>query len=140
MTLQSFHNDQKVKDKYVNRVRQHIKADNLIRGTGWSNGKGCAVGCTLENYNHSRYPIELGVPEWLARVEDTLFEGMSFEKSQTWPLEFLQAIPLGVTEEQFDKNVKAPFMIAILNSSLESFNNEEFPDVTQTIQDCIKSV
>jgi hypothetical protein len=68
----SFHNDQAVKDKYVNRVIAHQKADNLIRGTGWNNGKGCAVGCTLESYDHSQYPIELGIPEWLAKLEDTL--------------------------------------------------------------------
>lgn len=64
----SFHNDIAVKQKYLDRVMAHQKADNIIRGTGWSNGKGCAVGCTLENYDHSRYPIELGVPEWLAKI------------------------------------------------------------------------
>lgn len=75
--LQSFHNDIAIKQKYLDRVIAHRKADNIIRGQGWSNGKGCAVGCTLENYDHAQYPIELGIPEWLARVEDTLFEGMT---------------------------------------------------------------
>jgi hypothetical protein len=72
-----------------------MAADNLVRGIGWENGKGCAVGCTLEDYKHSRYETELGIPEWLAGVEDTLFEGMSVEKSKTWPEMFLSSIKVG---------------------------------------------
>lgn len=30
------------------------EADNIIRGTGWEDGKGCAIGCTLEKYDHAR--------------------------------------------------------------------------------------
>jgi hypothetical protein len=52
--MKAFHNDQAIKDKYIARVEAHIKADNLIRGTGWYGGKGCAVGCTLEAYDHIR--------------------------------------------------------------------------------------
>jgi hypothetical protein len=70
----SFHGKQEIKDKYLNRVIKHRELDNIIQGIGWENGKGCAVGCTLENYNHSRYPMELGLPEWLARLEDKIFE------------------------------------------------------------------
>lgn len=47
-TLVAFHNDPKIKTKYLKRVRAHQKADNLIRGEGWNNGKGCAVGCDME--------------------------------------------------------------------------------------------
>ena len=72
----SFHNDPAIKAKYLDRVKAHAKADRLIQGTGWKGGKGCAVGCTLEAYDHSLYPIELGLPEWLARLEDRIFEGL----------------------------------------------------------------
>ena len=60
--MKSFHGDVKVKVKYINRVKAHQLADNLIKGQGWENGKGCAVGCTLEAYDHSRYEVELGIP------------------------------------------------------------------------------
>ena len=133
MTLKAFHNDPAVKEKYINRVQAHIAADNLIRGIGWDNGKGCAVGCTLEAYNHSRYPIELGIPEWLARVEDTLFEGMSVEKSRTWPLKFLDAIKVGADLEK----IKPLFLVMVLESALETFDHEEFPDVKNAIQGSI---
>ena len=129
----SFHNDQAVKDKYITRVHAHQEADRLIRGIGWKNGKGCAVGCTLENYDHSLYPVELGIPEWLAIVEDTLFEGMSLKKSKTWAEVFLKAVPLGVTEARFEREVKAPFLVIVLKSALENFDNAKFPDVTAAI-------
>jgi len=133
----SFHNDPAVKQKYLTRVRGHEAADNIIRGTGWENGKGCAVGCTLENYDHSRYPIELGVPEWLARVEDTLFEGMSVEKSHTWPRVFLESIPVGVSDSDLDRKVKAPFLVMVLKSTLDTFDHEKFPDVKSAVDGSI---
>lgn len=97
--MQAFHNDPAVKAKYLNRVIAHAAADALIQGTGWNGSKGCAVGCTLEAYNHSRYPIELGLPEWLARLEDSIFEGLPVDEAMTWPQRFLEAIPVGADVE-----------------------------------------
>lgn len=62
---------------------------------GWENGKGCAIGCTLEGYDHERYPIELGIPVELAHLEEQIFEGLSNGEAKDFPLEFLEAIPLG---------------------------------------------
>ena len=131
--LRSFHNDIEVKKKYVARTEAHRKADTLIRGTGWDGHRGCAVGCTLEAYDHSRYPVELGLPEWLARVEDTLFEGMSKDNAMLWPSRFLMAIPVGVTEQQFEHQVKAPFHVLVLESALTTFDHAKFPDVKASI-------
>ena len=129
MTLQAFHGQAAIKEKYVNRIRAHMAADTLIRGVGWEDGKGCAVGCTLETYDHSRYPVELGVPEWLARVEDKVFENMSIEKSRTWPLDFLSAIEPGADLER----IKGLFLIVILKSALETFDHIKFPQVKDVI-------
>ncbi len=130
----SFHNDPKIKAKYLKRVRMHQKADHLIRGEGWDGTKGCAVGCTLEAYNHSLYPLELGIPEWLARVEDRLFEGMSLEKSKTWPEVFLRSIKPGVDLEL----VKGPFLIMVLESAKGSFSHEKYPKVLAAIEKSIR--
>ena len=94
--LLSFHNDAAVKTKYVDRVKAHAAADRLVQGVGWEEGKGCAVGCTFENYDHSRGPIEIGVPEWLMRLEDKVFEGLPKSDAMQWPVIFLEAIPVGV--------------------------------------------
>ena len=93
--LLAYHNDPDIKSKYLERVRRHRAADELIQGTGWSDGKGCAVGCTLEAYDHSRYPIELGIPIALAHLEDRIFEGLPLELSMSWPERFLLAIRPG---------------------------------------------
>lgn len=94
----AFHNDQAVKAKYIARVRAHRAAEELVQGTGWEpNGKtrGCAVGCTLDAYDHARYPIELGVPTVLAHLEDRLFEMLPSTAAMSWPERFLDTIPVG---------------------------------------------
>jgi hypothetical protein len=131
--LTAFHGDQAIKDRYLARVKSHMEADRLIRGTGWDGYKGCAIGCTLEAYDHSRYPIELGIPEWLAHLEDELFENMSKEKSRTWPHDFLSAITPG---DDLDR-VKAPFMIFVLNRALGMFDHAEYPDVEKSVRTVI---
>lgn len=97
--LRAFHGDQAVKDKYLARVRAHAAADQLVQGIGWERGKGCAIGCTLEAYDHARYPIELGLPEWLARLEDAIFEGLPRDEAMVWPESFLEAIHPGADLE-----------------------------------------
>ena len=51
--LRAFRNDPKLKAKYLERVMAHEKADEIIQGIYWQDGKGCAVGCTLEYDNRT---------------------------------------------------------------------------------------
>ena len=120
--MKAFHNDPAIKAKYLARVENHIKLDNLVRGETGDGGKGCAVWCTLDAYDHARYPIELGIPEWLARVEDKIFEEMSEQKSRTWPRDFLDAIAPGADLEK----AKAPFLIMVLESAITTFDHDKF--------------
>lgn len=96
----AFHNDPKIKEKYIARVKAHADADEIVKGIYWENGKGCAVGCTIEGSDHSKYETELGIPEILARLEDGLFEEMSNEDAKKFPLQFLEAIPVGADLSQ----------------------------------------
>ena len=41
--LLSFHNDPKIKEKYLERVKAHQEADQIIKGLYWEDGKGCAM-------------------------------------------------------------------------------------------------
>lgn len=95
----SYHNDPAVKAKYVNRFAAHRAADEVIQGTGFDNGRGCFVGCTLDDYNHSRFPIELGWPEWLARLADTIFEGVPKAEAPQFGTDLLEAVPVGADLE-----------------------------------------
>ena len=122
--MKAFHNDPKLKEFYISRVRHHRELDNLVQGSGWDNGKGCAIGCTLENYDHNQYEKELGVPEWLARLEDTIFEGLPKKEAMLWPERFLSAVRVGDDLER----VKTPFLIYILEQNLISL--DALPDMT----------
>ena len=113
--MKSFHNDPKIKEKYLNRLKAHAEADELIQGEGWRDGKGCAVGCTLENYNHARYEKELGIPEWMARLYDCIFEGLPNDKAKVFAIKFLQSVPVGV-----DLNpIKWKFPCFVLKENIE---------------------
>jgi hypothetical protein len=132
--LEAFHNDPKIKEKYLKRVKAHAAANEIIKGEYWENGKGCAVGCTIHGSQHSKYETELGIPEWLARVEDTIFEGLPNKRAKLWPAEFLSAITPGIDLEK----IKVPFLIIVLENCLKSmdacvYDTEKFPDVTDAI-------
>jgi len=91
----AFHNESKVKDKYVDRVNTHFLADEIIKGIYWENGKGCAVGCTIHGKYHKNYETELGIPRILAYLEDKIFESLPNDNAKAWPKQFLEAINVG---------------------------------------------
>jgi hypothetical protein len=112
--LKAFHGSPEIKAKYLARVRQHREADELIKGQYWQHGKGCAVGCTLEErYNedkHMAYETDLGIPVALARLEDSIFEGLQDSEAQLWPERFLSAIQPGADLS----GVADKFLLALL--------------------------
>jgi len=97
MPLQAFHGKRSLKAKYLAQVRAHAKADEIIHGTYWEHGKGCAVGCTVHRSErvHAQYEPELGIPQALAALEDRIFEGMANGRAKQWPAQFLSAIRVG---------------------------------------------
>lgn len=115
------------KEDMLAEVQKHRKADQIAQGTyGEGSGKswrGCAVGCSIhsinalrgQNYktsNHSVYEKELGIPEWLARLEDTIFEGLPVAEAKLWPERFIKAIPEGVDLEPIKWKFSAYLMSA----------------------------
>jgi hypothetical protein len=94
-TMLAYHNDPTVKAFYLDRVRAHARADEIIHGQYWERGKGCAVGCTIHGSKHSLYETELGIPKMLARLEDRLFEGLQNGRSKAFPEQFLLAAKVG---------------------------------------------
>ena len=121
--MKAYHNDPKVKKKYVARVRAHQKADEIVKGKYWEGGKGCAVGCTIHSGNHSSYETELGIPTWLAQLEDRIFEGLPNKRAMKWPLELLKAIKPGQDLEK----IKIPFLIFVVESARENFDHKKYP-------------
>ena len=124
----AFKNDSKLKDKYVKRVKAHYDADEIIQGIYWENGKGCAVGCTLE-YNksddiHKKMETRLGIPEELARLEDRIFEGLTNGDAKKFPLEFLEAINVGADLSQVCIKMKIYILVDKHNGIIQYANTE----------------
>ena len=93
--MQAYLNKKTVKTKLIEQLQAHYDADEIVKGKYWEGGKGCAVGCTLHNSNHVEYETKLGIPEMLARLEDTIFEGLPNDKAKLWPIRFSKAIAVG---------------------------------------------
>jgi hypothetical protein len=95
--LRAFHGSQELKDGTLTQVRLHREADEIVKGRYFSEGKGCAVGCMTHNPEggHDEYPTRWGLPEWLAFLEDRIFESLPIEKAKLWPERFIAAIPVG---------------------------------------------
>jgi hypothetical protein len=134
------------KEQFVNETKKHREMDNFMRGTyGRERGKACAVGCAIKSINllkdldlntddHSIYETHLGVPEWLARLEDTLFENISENKHKDWPVKFAEAI-----NEGSDLNeIKVAFIVYLMEQNLISIRSCKYdetanPDVKKAI-------
>lgn len=141
--MNTYHNDPAVKAKYVNRMKAHIAADELVRGTGWeSNGttKGCAVGCTLHSYDHKAFETELGIPEWLARLIDSLHENTSADylpNGVPWAQAFLEAVPVGADLTNMEHQVH----IFIQNQNMERVESLDIDsELKQQVLDAINGV
>ena len=93
--MEAYHGKQSKKTAIIKQLKAHAAADELIHGVGWKNGKGCAVGCTLHNYDHALYEPRFGIPRSLAYLEDAIFEGLSPEAAQAWPVRFMGSIAPG---------------------------------------------
>jgi hypothetical protein len=119
--MKAFHNDPELKQKYLNRVLAHKAADEIIKGKYWENGKGCAVGCTIHSNNHAAYETELGVPQWLAHLEDRIFEGLPNDEAKDFPFLFLDAINIGADLNK----IKIPMLIFIVESAKTNTKNKK---------------
>ena len=119
MPVLSFHSDPKIKAKYMRRIRAHAKADEIVKGAYWEDGKGCAVGCIVETNAgpHLALAQILGGQslEWLARLVDTLFENLPNGHAKEFPAKFLSAIPVGKDLEP----VKWKFCLFLLSDNYE---------------------
>ena len=94
--MKAYHNKQSIKTKYVKRIHCHKIADELIHGTYWENGKGCAIGCILHSNCHNKFETELGLPEWLAYLVDYLFESLPNGQAKEFPEAVLKSIKVGI--------------------------------------------
>ena len=113
--MRAFHGDPAIKAKYLDRVRMHAAADEIIKDKYWENGKGCAVGCTIHSSVHEKYQDLLGIPVSLALLEDLIFENLPNAEAKLFPSQFLEAIPVGADL----KTTSFRFSAFLLNENMD---------------------
>ena len=93
--MKAYHGEQEIKDAVLAQLEMHRLADELVKGQYWEDGKGCAVGCTIYSDDHEEYENLFGIPQMLAHLEDTIFEGLPNGQAKAWPEKFMRAAPVG---------------------------------------------
>lgn len=100
MTRLTFDGDPVLKDRYLDRLRRHIDAGDFRFAPAWEDGKGSALGCTIEAGDIDVYAEQLGVPAALAMVLDSLVNsqppGPMFRHATDFALRWLTMLPVGV--------------------------------------------
>ncbi len=140
MELLSYKNDPILKKKFVAEIEKHRKADQIEQGHyGKENGKwkGCAVACSLHSLaildgeklvtkydNHTLYESKLGIPKWMALLEDKIFEGLPVAYAKNWPTRFAKAVPIGINLEP----IKWKFCAFILRENIERVQKLDIKD------------
>ena len=156
--MKAFVNTPITKKEFVKNLKWHQEQDAFVAGAYDAEDglafKGCAVGCSIHSIqlalktkedlkysDHSLYERYLGVPAWIAHLEDTIFEGLPVDRQKTWPVEFGEAINVGA---DLDK-IKHPFLIFLMEENLKTldaleFDREEFKDVADSIEQTKKAI
>jgi hypothetical protein len=133
--LQAFHNNPQLQQEFLSRSKSHYDADELIHGVYWENGKGCAYGCMTHSRNHKDLESLYGMPEWLGRLIDVLFEGMSNKHSKKFYLDFIVTVAnpsfLGFS------NWQHMYHQLCIHISEKECKNIDHPLVRQAIHDII---
>ncbi len=140
------------KAEFIDEIRTNQKLDDFIRGTYWDEKehKGCAVGCSVASINnklsgkhgyhnnHTAYEKHLGIPEWLAILEDKIFERLPIEASKKWPLQFSKAINEGADLNQIEDKFKIKILEYNIKTQTKQLSLELSPEIKKLVEEAIK--
>ena len=137
--MMSFEGKSGVKAQILEQLKAHRAADEIIQGVYWELGKGCAVGCTIHSRKHKDFEKQFNLPEWLARLEDVIFEGLPNDKAKDFPVELWAAIP----EQKDLQSVKWRYGAFILQENVDrvltlQINDEFKKQVVNSIKQALQ--
>ena len=146
----SFNNDPSLKALHVAQAEQHAAADMLMAGTfGAMDGdtfKGCYVGCfaheidpTTGNY-HEVVASNRGLPEWLVRLQDSMFEGLPAEDRPSFHVELARRIPVGVNLEPVQHWIAIARIDRLLTIQRKSLEANHAHGVHEAVQQTIAAL
>ncbi|WHB31219.1 hypothetical protein [Xanthomonas phage NEB7] len=106
MAQLSFNNDPALKALHVAQAERHEAQDMLVSGTfgEMHDGqfRGCSVGCFAHEIDpdstsfHATVADARALPEWLIRLQDSMFEGLPAAERGSFHVELAKRIPVGV--------------------------------------------
>ena len=138
--MQAFRNSEEFKNELIGLAALHREQDQYIKGEyGKMNGsfKGCSVGCLIYDINkregtdssysdHGFLAEQLGVPEFICRLQDSILEGLPEPLNTEWTERLLKAIPVGVD--------LTPVLPKFLLGTLDKLPETDRQDVVESIK------
>ncbi len=93
--FKAYFDDPSLKNKYCNRMEDHIKKGDFIPSLIWKNGRGNHIGCTVHSYEHEVYSEQTGIPSNLGLIVDYLCNQLDLSEASKLSLGFLKRIRVG---------------------------------------------
>ena len=146
--LQAWHNDVSLKTKMLQKAKEHREADEYSKGTygRYEEGefKACSVGCSVRDLDperniehlgdHEYLAEQLGVPLFITKIQDTIFERLSEGESMKWTERLFEAIPVGADLT----SVMPRFLLSLMKRNIQNFDKEEDTEAYSAIEAVIK--
>jgi hypothetical protein len=105
----AYHGNETFRQQMIDAAAEHMRLDHYISGTYGESGSpyACSVGCSVRSVNkllgkrmqtdsHAGLAKELGVPEFITRLQDRIFEGLPSGLRPAWTGRLFAAIRPGV--------------------------------------------
>jgi hypothetical protein len=95
VTYIAWQGSEALKSEHCTRIERHRKADEIVQGIGFDGRRGCAVGCSLDKYDHALFAEVFGLEPAVPRLVDRIHESLTPKQSIAWPGRFANALPVG---------------------------------------------
>ena len=143
------------KQEFLEEQQKHFDQDQIKQGDYGQNGEGfsgCWMGCASNSLmrakgiyipNDSHKGIAKNIYgsescEWLVRLNEKIFESLTFTQAQRWVLDSAEAIPEGILSESIN-SIQVEIKIWILEGTKKTHKNQEVHKVTDLVISALKS-
>ncbi|MFB3057361.1 MAG: hypothetical protein ACE1ZQ_09405, partial [Ignavibacteriaceae bacterium] len=138
--MKTFNNSKELKSELIEKLKHHQDLDTFLQGQ-WltdekveGNGfKGCFYGCTMQTSVDAilKFSNKYSVDLWFCMLTENIFEGLPVEESKTFPLECIQALPVGLDINK----IKSEWNTIVLKDQLKFV--EKGSEQEKAINQCI---
>jgi hypothetical protein len=137
LNLVAYHGDPGIKKSMLLQVQRHYDADEIQHGFYWRDGKGCALGCMTHTAERAHAALEkmIGVPQWCGYLVDGIFEGLPNADAKEWPLQFINAVPVGFTDWDNLRHDFLEWLLVDKDHGVINYVADEFPAVQAAIRE-----